>query len=634
MTQAQTTHRAEIENGPAVVDGELRYLSASTITKGDHRSFGGCLRAWFYRYVVGLPDRATASQALGTRVHSEIEEYLRTGRSVLGPLALQAKHCIPKPGDGLLVEHALEPGVLTCAGVPVVGHIDLVSFRGVNVGANDFGDVNDPPGTIEIRDWKTTSDFRYAKTGDELRSTVQMITYGAYATRQWDPTFVRLTHVYIRTRGARAPALNRSTRMHPDEIRSEWEQIEGVGRQIAQAARIPAGRVDDVDANTRSCGAFGGCPHRSYCKAANHNSLATFLGDDLAAELLADETEEQEGSPMSLLDLLPDTNTPAAPADEKAAIEKRLAELAALEKAAAEQAAREAAAKLVPPGFADAVDAIKRAVHNGQPVGFPPLGGEAAKAYAALRGIPLEGAGYAGSGQIGNTPVVSTTDAVIAMAKRLIDGGKVPARSADESLAKVAAAADAPAKTETAETPAPKTAEAPALGILPPDAPASNPATATAGPKDPAAQSSTAGVGGGPVTDGKADAGPAIEPVKKGRGGRPKKQVDGGATSTPDTSEGLAIYVNAIPSAEFTSLESYIREVVALLCKEHGLLDPRLAPPDHALGYGRWKAAVSLIAQRKPPPADRYVVVNPDELAECVLAGLRAVADIYVQGVR
>jgi hypothetical protein len=646
VTELVTTHRATLDNGPLVVDGELQWLSATIITKGDERAEGGCLRRLWYYAVGGKEEPGSASQGTGLKVHDEIERHVTTGEMTLGPIAITAKAQIPKPGPDLLVEHALERGLITCAGVPVVGHIDLVSFRGVNVGASDFGDVQDPPGTIEIRDWKTSSDFRWAKTGDELRENVQMLTYGRYGLERWNPAFVRLTHVYIHTK-KRLPAINRSTGpMRPDEIRAGWEGVEVAGRKIRLAVR--ADRAEDVDANTRACGAFRGCPHRSYCKAANHDSLASMWGEELAEafeRLIVDETAakadetaeapQPEGENMSLLELLNTDAIESAPdpaAAKKAALLAEMAKIEAEEAAAAAARAAKAAKVTVPEGFAEALDTIARAFHDDKPIGMPPLGGEAAKVYAAAKGLNLEGQGYAGSGALGGTAVITDPTKIVELARRCEAQGKVrPPKAGGNGL------------------------DAGAMGLLPPDAPASDPAKASAGPKggdatkggetvDPPAPPPAK-----PVTDtNAADAAQLAAQAPDAPEAKPKRakksKADGAAqtgpadVTMPDGSpfDKLVVFVDAIPSRDFASLDQWFRDLVATLCRNEGptCVDPRLVPDSSGMAFGRWKGAIAALARAKPPAPDLYVVVRPDELMSAALEGLRQVADLYVVGVR
>lgn len=645
MTPQTTTHRATLDNGPLVVDGELQWLSATIITKGDERAEGGCLRRLWYYAVGEKPEPGSASQGVGLKVHDEIERHITTGEATLGPIALTAKAQIPKPGPDLLVEHALERGLITCGGVPVVGHIDLVSFRGVNVGASDIRDVYDPPGTIEIRDWKTSSNFAYAKTGDELRENVQMLTYGRYGLQRWNPTFVRLTHVYIHTK-KRLPALNRSTGpMSPDEILGAWESVEAVGRKIRHVVR--AIRAEDVDANTRACGAYRGCPHRSYCKAANHDSLSSMWGEDVAAafeSLIIDESGDAPPAPegekdMSLLNLLNSDAIEAAPdpvAAKKAALAAEIAKIEAEEAAAEAARQAKAAAKVeVPAGFAEALDTISRSYHDDKLIGFPPLGGEAAKVYAAAKGLTLEGDGYAGSGALGGTPLITDPAKIIELAKRCEAQGKVRPREAQASP-KAAPAADAAADL---------------MGITPPDAPKSDPAKASAGPKPDTKALAEAAIeavnaGAANVIEASLAAQAAAQapddPAPKPKRGRPPGKKGEGATQTGPAAPGseatdrLVVFVDAIPSRDYASLEPWLRELRATLCRNEGpkCVDPRLVADSSGLAFGKWRGAMAALARAQPPAPDVYVVVRPDELMSAALEGLREIADLFVVGVR
>jgi hypothetical protein len=644
----------------APYDRRVLYFSATSLTTGDPRQYGGCERRYYYEYVERRDRGFTAAQATGIVAHDEIASYLTTGEATLGPLALTAKHIMPTPGPDLRVEQEIggapligpagiiaapEP-TLFIDGIPSVGKIDVEHDRCVNRGGADIEDTHDPEGTVEVLDWKTTASFEYAKTGPELLETVQMISYGESVSRRRartgvEPRHLRLSHGYLRTKGARVPARKSTVRVTRSEIADRWESVEAVGRKLLRV--IHADRAEDVDANTRACGAYRGCPHRSYCRAANHDSLSSMWGEDVAAafeSLIIDESGEaaQTAAPsapegekpdMSLLNLLNSDAIEAAP-DPVAA--KKAAMLAEIAKIEAEEAAAEAARKAkaaakveVPAGFAEALDTISRSYHDGKLIGFPPIGGEAAKVYAAAKGLALEGEGYAGSGALGGTPLITDPAKIIELAKRCEAQGKVQAK-----------AADAP------------------LGIVPPDAPESDPAKASAGPKtvtvtvgpetDPiavanaAAASATAGVGGGTVTEGTAEAKPKRGP------GRPKKadKPADGATQTgpaaPDSeaADRLVVFVDAIPSRDYASLDGWFRELRATLCRNEGptCVDPRLVPDSSGLAFGRWKGAISALARAKPPAPDIYVVIRPDELMLAALEGLREVADLFVVGVR
>ncbi len=93
--------------GKSVVDGQVRYLSASSLTLADPDSEDGCLRKFWYEKIDGRKPETTGPQSLGVALHSEIENYLRTGLNVLGSLALRGKFMLPEPGKDLFIEHDL-----------------------------------------------------------------------------------------------------------------------------------------------------------------------------------------------------------------------------------------------------------------------------------------------------------------------------------------------------------------------------------------------------------------------------------------------------------------------------------------------------------------------------------------------
>ena len=207
--------------GKAYRDGELLYSSASTLTTADPSSDGGCLRKAWYQVVMGIKSPSTKSQLIGTQTHAEIEHYEKTGEKKLGPIAMSGFHMLPEPGPDLGIEkdigynevahdeaadmearaaemvklgqhegaetlremaiiRRLHGAPIRAAGVPIVGFIDLVHARGPNKGGTSIEDTVDPPNTVEVIDWKTTSDPRYIKSAPEVAKTIQMTTYGKW----------------------------------------------------------------------------------------------------------------------------------------------------------------------------------------------------------------------------------------------------------------------------------------------------------------------------------------------------------------------------------------------------------------------------------------------------------------------
>lgn len=388
-----TTHRAQLELGPPVRGGELRWLSASAITLGDPSQVGGCPRRWHYKYVANRAEPSTAQMGAGQEMHSEIERYLLQGTRIENPRLLVGAQFIPTPGSGMRVEQSIADGRLTAAGVPVAGHVDLFQWRGHYLSSEG---VQAPEDSVEVVDWKTTSNIaKWAKTGSGLVATVQMPLYGEWAARrQGVMKWIRLSHVYFQTQG-RPEARKVTIRISREELARRWEQIEGTARSLVQIARVKSERSAEVDAGpASSCTAYGGCPHRAYCPGPPERDLYALLGGN--------------GS-MSLLKGLQKTTEIEA------------------------EKARLAAAETQPDPFKEAVAGIKR---KGK--GFPGLAGDAAQAYARAQGIEVTaGAGLAGSGWLGGMTLRDPAE-LIQLAGELAE---MPDEMPDEKPAPVAPAA-------------------------------------------------------------------------------------------------------------------------------------------------------------------------------------------------
>ncbi len=599
--------------GSVVKAGELRYLSPSSLERGDGPS--GCQRKWWYKYVGKVPDVERASQFVGTQAHAELAQFAKTGIDVLGPVARRAKPMVPRV-PGLLIEHpiatSLDTAPVRLDGIPLVGYVDLAHDSRENRGGSDIEDTLDPEGTVEVIDYKTASSDRYYKSGDELRRSVQMVTYGEFF-RLFGAKWLRLSHVYIRT-DAPKPAAKRTILVPAQEVADRFGSFVPAARLLRQAAR--AATADDVEPNLSACSAFGGCQHRSYCTAAAKNSLSRLFGDDPSAHTSI------LGGPVSLLSsLLPQTLAAAAPPP-------------------------------YPAGFAEACAALDAASY-----GWPALGGAAATAKAAVRGVTISaGSGLAGSGQLAGKMITDPLE-VVAIGDELRANGFGPA--ADEaSTARIAARATPPAPA--AAPPAPVVAEVtppapvvaevtpptgvgvavslPSTGampaLLPPDAPAPTPPSAQ--PAAPAAASA-------PVTVPP----PAAEPPKKERKPRTPKIAPATAgapidTASPSIGDGLEVYVDCAPSHGAPSLWPLVDEwVKALLdAANHGqpperrIADIRSASGEHPFAFGKWKGILAAHVKEQTISGAFVIDTRGSELAEVVAEALRSRADLYVRGWR
>lgn len=206
-----------------------------------------CPRQWWFNKVLGLPVPQKPSAALGEKVHSTIEAYLESG----DPLDL---HVVARPAQVKLDElRALSPLVETKMqrplrnGLTFIGRIDLLALE-----------------PRLVVDHKTTSDLKYAKSEEELRSDVQMLSY-AYEVYCRNPgPEVRVAHNVLLTRGAPTTRYTETT-VSAAQILAGWSRIQDVTDEMLVVARVetPA----DVSEDRSQCEKYGGCAFKDQCKA-------------------------------------------------------------------------------------------------------------------------------------------------------------------------------------------------------------------------------------------------------------------------------------------------------------------------------------------------------------------------------
>ena len=593
--------------GPGLIAGELQFWSVSSLQLGDPESAGGCPRRWWYDKIGGKkqPDHGWANE-VGTQLHRENEHYLRTGdKSQLGPLAYAGVHMLPAPGPDLLLEHEIATAgesslrkvdgvwsgsrnlssLLTCCGLPVVGKIDLVHRRGTNAGTTEILEATDPPGTAEVHDHKTTSDLKWAKTGDQLPDTIQMAGYGIWVNRHFagEPELVRLSHGYYVTKG-RPRAEKRTTLVPVERLLRRWEYVEGRGRVLVDASReTDASRVEynvgacafprrkkvDIDA-----GIPDGCPHQAYCDGARQHNLMMLYG--------APPTEG-DGDMGLLDDLLQDDaplDTPTAQPTGPDADPDVVAALAFIREAG------KAPRTQAPEGY-----------------GFPALAGEPAQVQAMVSGAALEGSGLAGAGKLGKLTISTRAD----LFKLAAELGWVPA-------------SPAPADQRPAPDLAPPEAPAPGTVAPPPPKPKKDRATKKAPPDAVGARA------GGDAPHTLADAAAAVAPSTV--------DVLGGPPPAGAPEVGRLFMIDCHTNVPHTDLAPWVQGIADRLARTAGVLDIRMNSDDRnsPLAFGGWRGALHtcVVAEASGIPAGTHVLSTAgsdfNEIAAAAIAAMPGVA--------
>ena len=256
----------------AIQDGKLIQLSPSMLNSFDASSAFGCERRGWFKYVKGIKEPQSASQAGGQHLHAMNEEYLKTGKLLLGTAEQTAWF---KAGQWYLdTLRALQGGYQ--------GGSEVKSFRyaveqplpagfavaGVPVSPMSKCDVVTETGII---DWKTTSDIeKYGKTPGELATDVQMLIYGKALHPEAES--VTLAHGQYQTKG-RARFNLASVELTRKELDTNYERVI---LPLVERVKSVAGEndVNNVEANRNAC-RF--CPHQSICPSEKASTLMSIF---------------------------------------------------------------------------------------------------------------------------------------------------------------------------------------------------------------------------------------------------------------------------------------------------------------------------------------------------------------------
>jgi len=274
----------------------VKHVSASQV-----KAFRRCRSRWYHEKIDGHVEPPSEAMKRGTRIHAAIEAYLVDGT----PLPDDAEGRIARPAltrlppAGSVPRDQVESRFETPAevyGVPFVGVIDLLE-----------------PDTIT--DHKTTSDFKYTKTEEELRADPQAQAYAIERARSV-PGPIRFRHLYIRTSGA-PQSRETIVDFSRDDLAHALTRL-----RVTVASMIETSQVDDVadvGHNLEACGDYGGCPHRARCASLGRHTLGVIsslfsnrkdqpmdTNDPLAAMLAARNPAEAINPP----DGTPEMETP------------------------------------------------------------------------------------------------------------------------------------------------------------------------------------------------------------------------------------------------------------------------------------------------------------------------------------
>lgn len=332
MTTLVATPKAEM--GPVYRSIKGGLVSASTgyvwksVSPSQIDAYRRCHLRWWWSKPGRKPSDKTRALAFGTCMHAVVEEYELTGRvpdanqhplptpriakaikeaiadwwgrpldhvddrTVLAfyheacPVALAGLKHLPRPEDIRPEDVEREMLIrLPELPVPVYGRIDLVEPEATYKRAD--GTTRPRP---RVTDHKSTSNFKYLKTPDELYGNPQSIIYSMDLAlrlqaegRPDSPQAFR----HIAYRAGRASPDSRTAETFYD-CRQEVIDLfhESIVPDVVSMAADLHRQPIDVEPNLDACGDYGKCPHRGECAGIG---LAVYGAmSDLHASIQAD----------------------------------------------------------------------------------------------------------------------------------------------------------------------------------------------------------------------------------------------------------------------------------------------------------------------------------------------------------
>lgn len=254
------TAKPEKIRRPAVIAGRYAHTSASQI-----RSYVECPRRWYNSTILKIRQPTTPAQERGTKVHTAIENYLKHGTidPDFADYVAVAAPFLPGPDEQYKAEQEIT--LPTFDGGPLlVGYVDLLKHE-------------------LIGDYKTTSDFKYAKTPGELAEDIQLNAYAKWYFAGFSGDTVTLKHIYLLTKGKYPKGHEVSVTVTREQVDEIWAKTIDITKEMAKVVSSlvpPKGdvpdRAEDLTPNTDSCNLYGGCFYRNRC-GIGVNVTAAFL---------------------------------------------------------------------------------------------------------------------------------------------------------------------------------------------------------------------------------------------------------------------------------------------------------------------------------------------------------------------
>lgn len=233
-------------------------------------TFKLCKRKWAWRWIEKDYGTANKFAQLGIDVHQELEDWIRHQKAVQSDILIPSLKHFPMPGEGVVAERM--------CGLKVEIGDEEYGFQG----KIDVSLLNKTqPQNFDL---KTTGDFKWAKTPEDLLYDTQRVFYGIFALAECSEADSVLSRwVYALTA---KPHTSK-----PVELISSREQTE----QAFKDNLIPVchsilehtlefNKAMDVEPDYTGCSAFGGCPYKEKCNVTPQQSFRAAMAQDTTSK--------------------------------------------------------------------------------------------------------------------------------------------------------------------------------------------------------------------------------------------------------------------------------------------------------------------------------------------------------------
>jgi hypothetical protein len=250
-----------------------RKCSASQLVK-----YRRCKRLYAFEYVEGFRPPPSDKQQFGLDVHKNAEDWLQEGKAPddspagqVVKMAIATEGMLPAPHKDLLVEEEFQWKFNDV--MDVGGFIDLVVPPHLA--------VNKRP---KVKDHKTTSNLRWAKTPEQLEADEQAIIYAIDTMFRFGVKVVDAQWNYYAAtnpkKGPRKPSGVRAVEVTFDADDPVFiARVKEMDKDFQEIYRIRELGIPgkDLPPTPSACGMFGGCVHQHRCDLTQNERIEGYF---------------------------------------------------------------------------------------------------------------------------------------------------------------------------------------------------------------------------------------------------------------------------------------------------------------------------------------------------------------------